>query len=129
MLEPAGLSRAPASPHLFTADRQRNLDQPGISRELKAAPDDVLIATMVDLGCPRWFAEQVRIQPTVRFAATAVYMLVLDAREGRMVQNALTGEWSSARDLVDAIRAQYVDARRAEQISDVPDHTVGLGDR
>lgn len=129
LLEPGGLQRAPRAPRIFTPERQRNLDQPGIANEVPAAPDNVLIATLVSLGCPRWFADQVRWQPPIRFSAMAVYMLVLDAREGKHVTNARTGEITPARDLVDAIRAQYADARRDELISDIPAHTIGFGDR
>lgn len=129
MLEPAGLGRAPRGPVLFTPERERNVGQAEISREIPALPDDLLVATLVELGCPRWFAEQLRRHPGLRFNAVATWCLVQDAREGASVQNARTGEWSSARDLVDAIREQYADARRQELINDVPGHTAGFGER
>lgn len=126
---PPGLPRAPVAPVLLDTSPERNVGQAGIGAEIRALPDSELIATLVQLGCPRWFADQVRHHPAVRFNAVAVWCLVQDAREGLSVQNAQTGEWSSARDLVDAMREQYAQARRDELISDRPNHTIGLGDR
>lgn len=130
LLEPAGLGRAPQAPALFSTDPQRNHpDQPGIPREIKALPDQQLVATLVELGCPRWVAEQVRTHPGMRYAAVATWCLVRDAQEGKTVVNARTGDRTSARALVDAIREQYAQARKAELISEVPDHTIGLWER
>lgn len=132
LLEPAGLTgpRPEGPARLFSTDPDRNhWDQPAIPREVPAAPDDLLISVLMQLGCPRWAAEQTRTHPGMRFAAMTVYMLWLDAQEGRMVQNARTGEMTSARDLIDGIREQYAQARRDEAISDRPDHTVGLYER
>lgn len=129
MHDPPGLARAPRVPAVLSTDPARNVDQQGIAREIPALPDDRLIATWCSIGCPRWFAEQVRVHPVVRFQAVAVWCLVQDAREGRHVVNALTGEVRSARELVDAMREQYDTARREGLIHDRPDHTVGLGDR
>lgn len=125
-----GLAPTPyAGARIFSSDPQRNVGQPGIERELPQLPDARLIATLVDLGCPQWAAEQMVKHPSGRFSAVCTWCLVQDAAEGKNVQNALTGEWTSAKDLVDAMRAQYADARRVELISDRPDHTIGLWER
>lgn len=129
MLDPAGLPRAPRHMPIVSPQAHRNVDQAQLPHEIPILPDDVLIATLVGLGCPRWFAEHVRVHPPLRFNAVATWCLVKDAQEGKMVQNARTGEMTSARDLVDAIREQYQTARKLELIHDDPGHTAGLGDR
>lgn len=122
--DPPGLPRAPQAPNIFSSDPERNLGQPGITRPVAALPDERLIATLVSLGCPRQAAEQVRHHPSWRFAAVQVWCLVADAAEGRTVTNARTGESMPAREVVDMIRSQYEDARRAELIAEDPRRTV-----
>lgn len=124
-----GLDRAPAAPVLFDNDPIRNVDQVGISYELPQLPDDRLIATLISLECPRWFAEQVRTSHTCRFQAVAVWCLVQDALEGKSVMNARTGEVFRARELVDGIREQYREMRRIELVADRPDMSIGMWER
>lgn len=102
-----------AAVQYMNLDPHRNLGQPGITRELPQLPDAILIATLVSLGCPRDAADQVRTHPGWRFNAVSVWCLVQDAKEGKHVMNARTGEVTLARDLVDGIRAQYEEARDA----------------
>jgi len=126
--DPGSLAPAPEAPHLLDPAPHRNVGQPTISRELEALPDARLIATLVALGAPRWYAEQLRTQPSLRFNAVAVWCLVQDAAEGRVVVHA-NGERTTARELVDGIRQQYQEMRILELISDQPEATIGLWDR
>jgi hypothetical protein len=96
---------------------------------LDALPDDVLIATLVGLGCPRWFAEELRHSEQLRFRAVQVYFLCEDAAAGRVLTHPVTGDRIPARDLVDSMRAEYEISRKVELISDRPDHTIGLFER
>ena len=56
-----------------------------------ALPDDRLIAVWCSIGCPRWFAEQLRTSETLRFQAAAVYFLVEKAAKGEHVLHPVTG--------------------------------------
>lgn len=126
-LPSAGRTPRPDLADVFDHDPRRNLGQPAVSREIPALPDGVLISTMTWLGAPRWWAENIRHHPQLRFAAVAVWCLVQDAREGKSVINARTGETVKARELVDAMREEYQQARWNELVDDVPEHTLPLG--
>lgn len=117
--EPPGLTRAPVAPRIFSTEPHRNLGQPGISRELTAVPDDLLIATALQLGMPRWSAEQCRYHPFARFNLLRTYMDVLDAREGD----------GQAKERIDYIRHCFVEMRKIELVSERPSHTIGLWER
>jgi hypothetical protein len=105
---------------MFDPSPDRNRDQNGIQRELPCLPDRQLVATIVGLGCPKAMAEQLVKHPAGRFQLVATWCLVKDAEEGRSVVHGGTGETISARELVDAIREQYLELRTTEAIHDNP---------
>ena len=94
-----------------------------------ALPDDRLIAVWCSIGCPSWFAEQLRTSETLRFQAAAVYFLVEKAAKGEHVLHPVTGYAIPARDLVDAMRFEYQEMRKVELVADHPDMSVGLFER
>lgn len=129
--DPPGLVKQNGRPigQIFNTAPDRNIGQPGITRELPQLPDDRLIATLVSLGMPRFAADEVRTHPTARFQAVAVWCLVQDAAEGKHVTHPQTGESIPAKELVDGMREAWAQARKVELISDRPEHTIGLWER
>jgi hypothetical protein len=125
---PTGLPRAPRPLRVLDTRRDRNREQPCLEQG-PALPDDKLIACLVSLGAPRWFAEELRHSPQLRFKAAQVYFLVEDAAAGRHVTHPVTGEKIKASELVDSMRAEYEASRKIELISDRPGHTIGLFER
>lgn len=126
---PSPRQRGPQLPPMFSTDPVRNPGQSGVSREIPVLPDRQLVATYVALGCPEEMAWQIVRHPSGRFQLVAVWCLVRDAEEGLTVYNGATGEAKPAREVVDMIRHQLLEARRAELISDNPEHTVGIFER
>ena len=114
--DPAGLTRAPTAPAIFDPRRHRNRGVPWIGAELKALPDNLLIATQVALGMPRQAAEQVRFHGGARFLAVRLWCDVQDAAEGDR----------AARERLDYYRQMFLDMRRAELIADDPRRTTPL---
>lgn len=116
--DPASLRPVKVRP-IFDSRPHRNRGQHGIAHELRDWPDDLLIANMVEHGCPRWAAEQIRFHPPARFAAATFYLAVLEAREGDKL----------AKEKVDYMRWAWQEMRKQEVIADWPEHTVGLFER
>jgi hypothetical protein len=79
--DPPGLPRAPRARRLFDSAPHRNRDQPGVALSTREW-DNRLIATAVELGCPREDAEQVRYHPPARFAMLSLWCAVQDAADG-----------------------------------------------
>lgn len=126
---PSPRQKGPALPSMFSAEPDRNPGQPGFTRPIPVLPDRQLVATYVALGCPEEMAWQIVSHPSGRFQLVAVWCLVRDAEEGKTVYNGATGEAKPAREVVDMIRHQLLEARRAELISDTPERTVGIFER
>ena len=82
--------------------------------------DDLLVATLVAHGNPRWSAEQIRYHPGLRKNAVGFWLDVGAAARGD----------KPAQARVDAVRWTWQNMRRAEQISDVPERATGyvMGD-
>lgn len=114
--DPPGLVKAKKYPSIFSNESHRNLGTPQIPYELDAVPDDILIATLVEYGQPRWAADEVRNYGAARFFALRFYCDVLDAAEGD----------KQAKERVDYCRWCWEEMRRNEQISDIPDQASGL---
>lgn len=108
---PSSLPRAPKAPDIFDHSPHRNRGQQGIANECSSPEwDNLLIATAVGLGCPRWAAEQCRTHPPARFALFLVWCNVQLAAQG-------DGE---AKERVDYYRWAFQEQRRDELISDTP---------
>lgn len=114
--DPPGLRKAVKYPAIFNSDPGRNLGAPQIPHELRAVPDEILIATLVEYGQPRWAADEVRTHGTARFFALRFYCDVLDAAEGD----------KQAKERVDYCRWCWQEMRRNEQISDIPNQASGF---
>lgn len=70
-------------PQMFDPDPHRNRGVDGIATENSTPEwDSRLIATLVELGCPQWLAEQLRTYPPARYEAFKVYCWVALAAEG-----------------------------------------------
>lgn len=80
--DPPSLPRAPKAPDIFDHDPHRNRGMQGIPHELEQVNDNVLIATAVELGMKRVYAEQCRTHPQARFNLLQVWCDVQDAAEG-----------------------------------------------
>ena len=91
----------------------------GISIELPHPNDQLLIATVVAHGMPRWSAEQMPVHPGLRLA---YFQFWVD------VQMAADGE-KGAKERVDACIDMWQAMRKDELISDRPDMTVGFWER
>lgn len=126
---PPGLTARHQSWGRVIDDRPRARQATPRLRKGTALPDDLLISTWVQLGCPRGFAEQLRHSEELRYTAAQVYFLVERAAAGGHVTHPETGESIRASELVDSMRAEYETMRKLELISDEPEHTVGLFER
>lgn len=122
---------------IFNQDPERNrgvpalwrTEDPGVCRMftpeggmelVKDVPtDDLIIATVVQYGCPRWFAEEVRRHPAVRFALAKAWATVQEAAEGD----------PEAKERLDYYRWAWAEARQVGLIHDRPEHTIGLFER
>lgn len=115
----AASTRAPTlEGSMFDQVRMQDAMRRGLIDGLPPLPypnDDLLIATVVAHGQPRWSAEQMRHHPGLR---KNFVLFWLD------VQMAAKGD-TQAQQRVDAVRWQWQQMRRAEQISDVPGHATG----
>lgn len=108
-VDPAGLGRAAAAPDMFDHRPHRNRGMDGIRNENSTPEwDNRLIATAVELGCPRVIAEQARTHPPARYLMFRVYC---------MVQLAAQGD-KTAKEQVDYLRWAWQEARRQEWIAD-----------
>lgn len=116
---PPGLPRAPKPRSIFATAAHRNKGAHWIDAEIPALPDDRIIATAVELGMPRWAAEQCRTHGGCRFNLVRLWCTAQDAAEGD----------PQAKEQIDYIRWSFQELRRAELIADRPDHTVGLWER
>ena len=81
--------------------------------------DDLLIATVIAHGMPKWSADQMRYHPGLRLQ---YYLFHLDVRE------AAKGN-AEAKDRVDGAISAWAQMRKDELISDTPSHTIGLWER
>lgn len=81
--------------------------------------DELLIATVVDNGMPRWSADQMRHNPSLRLQFYMFWMDVRDAARGN----------SEARERVDGCRHAWTDMRKLELVNDRPEMSVGLWER
>ena len=95
----------------------------------KALPDDRLISVWCSIGCPGWFAEQLRKSEPLRFQAATVYFLVEKAARGESVAHPVTGYLIPAKDFVDPMRFEYQELRKVELVADDPMMSVGLFER
>jgi hypothetical protein len=108
--DPPGLRRAPRAPDVFDHAPRRNRGMDGISSSSEEW-DNRLIATAVELGCPRWAAEQARTHPPARHALLIVWCDVQDAAEGD----------GAAKERLDYYRWCFQEARSTGQIADTPE--------
>lgn len=118
--DPSTPAKAPVlSRSIFDSTPERNKGVTMARYPLKGAPDELLIATLVAHGQPRWAAEEVRRHPGARFAALKFWCDVQDAAEGH----------KEAQERVDYCREVWSSMRKIELISDTPNHTIGLFER
>lgn len=125
---PSRLAPLPAQPAMMDGRDHRNRAQGRLKRG-RALPDDRLIAVWCSIGCPQWFAEQLRTSETLRFQAASVYFLVEKAAKGESVVHPVTGYMIPAKDLVDSMRFEYQELRKVELVADDPMMSVGLFER
>jgi len=104
---------------IFDSSPERNVGVPMQRYECRFVPDELLKATLVDHGCPRWFAEEVERHPGVRHAALRFWCCVQDAAEG----------YKPAIEWLDQKREMWAEMRKVELISDRPGHTIGFWER
>jgi hypothetical protein len=95
-VDPPGLRPAPPAPRMFDPRPHRNVGTVGV-RSSTREWDNRLIATAVELGCPRDIAEQARVYPPARYALLQLWCRVQDAAEGDR----------SAREAVDRCRVAF----------------------
>lgn len=114
--DPAGLKPHPGVRSVFDPRPHRNLGMPWIGQELKAVPDNLLIATQIALGMPRHAAEQLRTHGGARFLALKLWCDVQDAAEGH----------KEAKQRIDYYRQMFIELRRAELIADDPRRTTPM---
>ena len=123
--DPTGVRNAPGVTlpfSVFDVPRIMGLLKQGLIEGLppmQHPTDDMLIATVIDNGMPKWSADQMRHHPGLRLT---YYMFWLDVRE------AARGN-SEAQGRVDGAREAWIQARKGELISEIPNHTVGLWER
>lgn len=140
---PRVITRDPSTPSgiilprsIFDQEHHRNFRQPWamrisggralicdpngqVHRALDMPTDDLLIATAVEYGMPRWAAEQCRENVYRRYDLLAFWNVVQDAAEGDI----------EARERLDASRGKWDEMRQVELVSDRPGHTIGLWER
>lgn len=81
--------------------------------------DDLLIATVVAHGMPRWSADQMRYHPGLRLQYYLFWLDVGEAAKGN----------AEAKDRVDGCISAWQQMRKDELISDKPDMSVGFWER
>jgi hypothetical protein len=78
-----GLDRTPTPPRIFDSSPERNRGVHGIANHCSTREwDNRFIACLVDLGCDRQIAEQVRVHPPARLSAAMAWSIAQDAAEG-----------------------------------------------
>lgn len=87
--------------------------------ELKHPTDDLLIATVIDHGMPKWSADQMRYHPGLRLSYYQHWRDTLSAARGD----------TEAQGRVDGAIEAWAQMRKDELISDIPNHTIGLWER
>ena len=115
----AGSTRLPViDGPVFDMDRIGDAIRQGLIDGLPPLPypnDELLIATAVAHGNPRWSADQMRYHPGLRKNFVGFWLDVQLAAKGD----------KPAQQRVDAVKWQWQQMRRAEQISDIPDRATG----
>jgi hypothetical protein len=81
--------------------------------------DDLLIATVIHHGMPKWSADQMRYNPALRLT---YYLFWLDVQEAAKGNKDAAGR-------VDGAMTAWIEMRKDELISDTPNHTIGLWER
>lgn len=121
----AGSTRQPVLPKGVTVFDQRRLRQAlrlglvdGIA-PLEHPSDELLIATVVNHGMPRWSADQMRYNPMLRLCYLKFWC---------DVGAAATGD-PEAKEKVDAAREAWSKMRQIELIANRPGHTIGFWER
>ena len=119
----ARASGQPAGPQILNVQRLRELYMAGkidgISVEMSHPNDNLLVATMMAHGMPRYGAEMLRVHPQARFAAYALWVDVQEAARGE----------TGAKERVDATIGLNEDARKTELTPNDPGMSVGLWER
>lgn len=87
--------------------------------ELEHPNDQLLIATVIAHGMPRWSADQMQYNPMLRLRYYIFWMDVQDAAKGV----------KESQDRVDGARATWAQMRKDELIHDIPNHTIGFWER
>jgi hypothetical protein len=87
--------------------------------ELEHPSDELLIATVMELGMPRWSADQMRYNPMLRLCYVRTWLDVKAAAAGD----------PEAKERIDVIRTYFVEARQLELVTDRPDMSVGFWER
>ena len=106
--DPPSLPPAPPAPRMFDPRPHRNRGTPGIANECSTREwDNRLIATAVQLGCPREDAEQARTWPPARLALLQLWCRVQDATEGD----------KTALEALDRVRVAFAN-RRAQNVAE-----------
>lgn len=129
------LDRYPTNPPSASSTRQPVIrqsvfDQDRLMRALKAGliegigpmdhpSDELLIATVVALGCPRWSADQMRHNPALRLAFYGMWVMVQEAAKGD----------PTARETVEIARQTWAESRAIGLVEDRPDMSIGLWER
>ena len=104
--DPPSLRPAPPARRMFDPRPHRNRGQAGISQSSREW-DNRLIATAVQLGCPREDAEQARTWPPARLALLQLWCRVQDAAEGD----------AQAREALDRVRVAFAN-RRSQRVGE-----------
>lgn len=82
-VDPASLRPIPRHRPMFDPSPARNRGMPGIANHCSNREwDNKLIATAVELGCPRQIAEECRTSPPARWALLTLWCAVQDAAGG-----------------------------------------------
>lgn len=113
--DPAGLKPAKRAPDIFDHAPGRNVGSPGIEQSTPEW-DNRIIATAVELGCPRWAAEQARTHPPARFALLSVWCDVQDAAAGDL----------DALERCEYYKWAFEQQRKDGVISDEPENVTGF---
>lgn len=117
-----GSSRQPTVGNMFDLGRLAEAMKKGTVQGIPSLPypnDNLLAATMMNLGMPRFAAEQVRYNPQLRLKFVRLWCAVQLAAEGN----------PAAKERVDVARAHFAEARRLELVADRPNMSAGIWDR
>lgn len=86
---------------------------------LSSPTDEALIACVVAHGMPRWSADQMRYNPSLRLQFYMFHSDVAEAARGH----------KEAKERVDAAITAWQEMRKAEVVSDNPEGSVGFWER